>query len=228
MFSSSEQVHCQSPGYVPRLHTLEDTKWQHMNRQQCMQCAVHPSTHKPGSTQGKKTMWVNTLPQALMHLDLWMMPLHFIPPHSFPAPMAKHSTEMTEQTVPQWDGSRSRKKSTSLALLFFWGYFSPSRWDHKFGSSFSYFRAQNWIQEPKFPPLRCHLVLRAESRGASQALKICTTLPGAAITLLLLCCLLTPHFIFQNLAENHLWFKLIALLFLTLFFCLCNIVQFQE
>lgn len=123
MFSSSQQLHFQSPAAVPRLHILGDTKGQHMNRQQHMRLAAFG---------GKKRTWVNAPMQALMHLDLCTMPLLFILSHYFPAPVVQHLAETVEQTlervVPQRDGSRSWKKSTSLALLVF----SPSRWHPHF------------------------------------------------------------------------------------------------
>lgn len=132
MFSSSEQLHFQTPAAVPTLHTLGDTKGWHVNRQQCMQHAACPSTHKAGSIQGKQRIWANAATQALMHLDLCMMPLLFIPLHYFPAPMAQHSAETVEQTseraVPQWDWKQELEKVHLPGPLDF----SPSRWDPHF------------------------------------------------------------------------------------------------
>jgi len=126
--------HFQSPAAVPRLHTWEDTP------RDCMwtDSNVRASKHRQGwQHPGEKRTWVNAPKQAIMHLELWVIPLLFTRHIIFPPPW------------PQWDGSWSWKKSTSSALWFF----PQPDGSLIFGSSCSYnFRAQDCIREPKFPP----------------------------------------------------------------------------
>lgn len=149
MFSSSEQLHFQAPAAAPSLRTLGVTKGCHVNRQQRMPCAAHPSTHKTGSIQLKKRIWVNAATQALMHLDLCTMPLLFIPLPPWPSSWLRQWSRPQSELYPNRMAAGARKSPPPWPF----GIFPHPDGILIFGSTCNYnFRAQDCIQEPKFPP----------------------------------------------------------------------------